>query len=145
MTEIIELNNFNIVFLENSKLLLTKNEPLCYSIKGNYNIDNLIMSVKNGNLTTEIKAKNNTFEIPKEFMFAGKLEMVLTLFEDCKIIKKWRIEPLIITELNEQFDGIPEIKMVENKITELEKTVQRLTQIIDKKEKIKKLFAKVEK
>lgn len=142
MIKTIELKNFHMAFIKNSKILLTKEETLGYTLNSNYDLNNMILSLRNGTIEKEVKAENGVFEIPKELLFSGKLESTLRLFNGITLIDFWNIEPLIIQECKDGVNAVPEIETLKEEINTLKNQVNELLEIQRKRDKVRSLFTR---
>lgn len=136
----VELSQFNIAFIKNSKEVLTNNEELWYNVNSKYNIDNMVLSVENGDIKREIKAKDGLFKVDSELLFAGRLKGTIRLFENNKVVKFWNLEPLVLSEHEKGVLEIPLIADLVNKVEELQKQVDLLIEEREKRDNVRKLF-----
>ena len=65
-------------------------------------------------------------EVPKELLKAGKIDLTVSLRDGMKLLKKWVVSPLLISEYDEDLAVSDFLKNIEDKITRLEARVKTL-------------------
>ena len=95
---------------------------------GYYHIDALIISVKNGEKTGKFKVhKDDKLIDLKEFLFAGKIEMMVAMLVSGEPVKKWSVEPIIIKDAGIEAEAVPEIEEVKAELARTKKALAELT------------------
>ena len=144
----LELHN-SIAFLNKSTLLLKKGEPLEIAIKTKYNTDKLTLCLDNNGAFAVVDCKNNKFEVNGEVLFAGRLTGELRLYEDGKVIKSWKMPPLILSEVENKIETVKECEQFKidilKELSALQERVDILEEKQRKKDNIKKFFSKGDK
>lgn len=144
----LELHN-SIAFLNKSTLLLKKGEPLEISIKTHYNTENLVLCLENNGAFAVVECKNNEFEVNGGVLFAGRLIGELWLYEDGKVIKSWKLPPLILSEVENKIETVKECEQFKidilKELSALQERVAVLEEKQNKKDNIKKFFSKGDK
>ena len=95
---------------------------------GYYQIDTLLISVKNGEKTGKFKVhKDDKLIDLKEFLFAGKIEMTVAMLVSGEPVKKWSVEPIIIKDAGIEAEAVPEIEEVKAELARTKKALAELT------------------
>ena len=121
----IELTAHNLVGLDLKEILLPEQELNLKFSSSLYNLDVLLVTVKNG----EKKVKKKLvfpFEIDiSELLFAGTIEAEISLISNNEAVKTWRLQPLHIKEIEHQFKEIPELVRLNGAILEMNEKLKR--------------------
>lgn len=140
----IQLDKYsNIGSLVSSEpFLLVGNETLEIEFIGADN-DILLVNLKNSDMSRQILVYNSTFSIPKDFIFEGEIELIVSQYNTA-LYRKWHCEPIKIIKPQEDFFNgysvIQELKIetmdlkskilfLEEIITDLRKQVNQLWQM----------------
>ena len=95
---------------------------------GCYQIDTLLISVKNGEKAGKFKVHNDDKLIDlKEFLFAGKIEMTVAMLVSGEPAKKWSVEPIIIKDTGINAEAVPEIEELKAELARTKKALAELT------------------
>ena len=95
---------------------------------GYYQIDTLLISVKNGEKSGKFKVhKDDKLIDLKEFLFAGKIEMTVAMLVAGEPVKKWSVEPIIIKDTGINAEAIPEIEELKAELARTKKALAELT------------------
>lgn len=95
---------------------------------GCYQIDTLLISVKNGEKTGKFKLHNDDKLIDlKEFLFAGKIEMTVAMLVAGEPVKRWSVEPIIIKDTGIEAEAVPEIEELKAELARTKKALAELT------------------
>ena len=123
MIKILKINKEQLIrFGDSEPFILVENEGLFFDFDTFYNLSNAIMTVKNNAIVSKLKVKPN-LEIPKDLLFAGRLEICLDLFLDGQIVKHWDCLPIKIIEHEGKLKCFEEFR---EEINALEKRVKAL-------------------
>jgi len=91
----------------------------------------LLFCASNGSITKKGVIENNKFTLEADFVKLGKLSLKIEVEFLGNIVKSFKVEDLIVQELNEQIEVIPQIVDMENKIKDLTDKVDILTKRLD--------------
>lgn len=95
---------------------------------GCYQIDTLLISVKNGEKTGKFKVhKDDKLIDLKEFLFAGKIEMTVAMLVSGEPVKRWSVEPIIIKDAGIEAEAVPEIEELKAELARTKKALAELT------------------
>lgn len=95
---------------------------------GYYQIDTLLISVKNGEKAGKFKVhKDDKLIDLKEFLFAGKIEMTVAMLVAGESVKKWSVEPIIIKDAGIETEAVPEIEELKAELARTKKALAELT------------------
>ena len=95
---------------------------------GYYQIDTLLISVKNGEKAGKFKVhKDDKLIDLKEFLFAGKIEMTAEMIVAGEPVKRWSVEPIIIKDTGINAEAVPEIEEVKAELARTKKALAELT------------------
>ena len=121
--------------LTQQRVLRVLNEPVILPdtltvriSSGCYQIDTLLISVKNGEKTGKFKLhKDDKLIDLKEFLFAGKIEMTVAMLVAGEPVKKWSVEPIIIKDAGIETEAVPEIEELKAELAKTKKALAELT------------------
>ena len=85
-----------------------------------YGTDEMIIEIRNGRKTEKRKVKGAQPIDLSAFLYAGKIEMNVSLVARGHIVKKWSVVPLVIYETDGGFDAFDEINDLSNRVAALE-------------------------
>lgn len=107
------------------EVLLPQNELKVKFTSSLYSLENLYITAKNGEKEVKFKAKY-PYEVDlKELLFPGRIQTEISLLSGTTPVKTWRMQDIIIKEINHQYKAIPEIE-------ELKGAVKEITAILKK-------------
>lgn len=75
-----------------------------------YSLGTLAVTAKNGNRKKDFKTRGEPIDITELCRKAGTVDIEVSLLVRETPVKTWRIEPLILREINHAFEAIPEIE-----------------------------------
>jgi hypothetical protein len=102
------------------------NLPLILQFESCYDLSKAIIHLQNGALKSKQIPFNRVFEVPKEFLFEGKLFIQVDMIIDGKVVKKWQVPPIRIIEQKEEILFYPELDYLNNMLEEIKKEVTEL-------------------
>lgn len=129
----INLTANSAAFLGIKKILLPESVSLDFS-SAVYPLDSLIVSVKKDDKICHYKPKGKAIDITDFCNNAGKVEIEASLTVNCEVVKTWRVEPLILCEIENNFAAIPEIEVLDHEITLLKSAINDLVIVLKKSE-----------
>ena len=97
------LTEKTIIRYEDKEPVIVTDDKLELKIVSKYDLSHAVVSLKNGNQTA-MMTYSKTITVPRELLFTGALYVVVELFADGKVIKKWQVEPLLIREHEAGFE-----------------------------------------
>lgn len=120
----IELSANTLVGTEIKQILLPENSLKLKFNSNLYRLSTLLVSARNGN--KEIKKKlEKPFEIDlTELLFPGRIECEISLIEKCEAVKTWRMQDVIVKEINHKYEPIPEIEELKGAVKEIVKILK---------------------
>lgn len=125
MLKKIKLNKEHIARLDNVEpFIVLKNEKLFLEIETFYDITNATITLKNGDLSKAYKL-SKVFEVPNEFLFAGKLCATIDSYLDGKSIKRWSLLPIKVIEHETQIECFEQLDLIETKVDNILKFNER--------------------
>ena len=78
-----------------------------------YELPELLVTVRSPSGTKQYKTRDGTVDISELADRAGKIEIVAGLIVKGTEVKKWQVEPIILVEIPQGFEAIPEIVAIE--------------------------------
>ena len=84
-----------------------------------YQGDFYIIEVRNGRKKGAHKVTDKPLDL-SEYLFAGKLEMTISLVARGKIAKKWAVVPVALTDLAQGIVAFDEIEQLKARVAKLE-------------------------
>ncbi len=91
----------------------------------------LFFCASNGSAIRKGDIENNRFALDADFIKLGKLSIKIEVEFLGNIVKTFTVEDLIVQELDEKIEIIPQIVDMENKIDDLNKKVDDLNKRLD--------------
>jgi hypothetical protein len=84
-----------------------------------YHGDFFLVEVRNGKTHCVHKVKEAPLDIT-DYIFAGKLEMTVSLIVRGKVARKWSVVPIAILDLSQGFTAFDELTDLQRRVAELE-------------------------
>lgn len=113
------LNQEPFLLVENDYLQL-KFSSECYNIKG------LVVILRNGKKQGKFRLENEVFEIPKEFLFGGELQIQLNYLVNGETVKSWDCYPILIKEVENGYEMDETLNILEKKVEDLTRKYENL-------------------
>lgn len=131
MKRTITLDSMTFVGVDNMPFDVNQNEPLELEVKSSYDFERMYFYFKNNGAESVVRGKKGSdgsqiIEVPKELLTAGKIDLTVCLRDGMKLLKKWFVSPLLISEYDEDLVVSEYLKTIEDKITKLEARVKAL-------------------
>lgn len=131
MKRTITLDSMTFVGVDNMPFDVNQNEPLELEVKSLYDFERMYFYFKNNGTESVIRGKKGSdgsqiIEVPKELLKAGKIDLTVSLRDGMKLLKKWFVSPLLISEYDEDLIVSDFLKNIEDKITQLNERVKVL-------------------
>jgi hypothetical protein len=96
-----------------------------------YRLNTLVLTARNGDVVEQIKLDKKPFKNElKKTLFAGKIEIEISLLVKGDIVKTWRLPDIIIKETKYTFEAIPEIEELKNEISKLKQGFAEILKLI---------------
>lgn len=140
----VKLDRLNGRLSNREPFLLAENETATMKLDTDYLLNDALVNFKNGNDTAQVRVTKNPFEIPSNVVKAGTLEAEVNLCAHGRVVKTFRVEPIVFYSEPPTLIGHPEfddlkaenailsseivelkksVELLENKIQELKKSV----------------------
>lgn len=97
--------------------------------------DKYKITISNGTIKQQLSLDKLFFEVPKEFIFAGEIKIVVSHLLKGRVSKNWICESLYL--VNENVDTInfikivPEVSALENRIIDCENNIEKFNKKLD--------------
>ena len=125
MVKIIELTRSGVGRLaEREPFLLPDELELEFTTNG-YNLSNAFITLHNGDKTI-YKKLTNPFKVDNTLLFGGVLSGKIKAYIGKVVVKSWDILPLVLTETESDTQVKDYIKILEDRVVDLEKDVATL-------------------
>ena len=115
------------------KILLPETVFLDFS-SAIYPLDNLIVTVKKGGIVKQYKPQGKTIDITDFCNIAGLIEIEASITINCEPVKTWRVEPLILCEIEHTFAAIPEIEALKEELSLVKSAIADLANLFKNSE-----------
>ena len=129
----IELNARNPARVSEVILLPEDEVKLSFS-SGVYVLDNLVISCKKGNNTKKYKTTGAAIDLSDLCTSAGRIDIEVSLVVGAEVVKEWRVEPLLIKEIDHSFVPIPEFEHMREEIATMKGAIRELKTIVENNE-----------
>ena len=131
MRRIITLDSMTFVGVDNMPFDVKQNEPLELEVESSYDFERMYFYFKNNGVESVVRGKKGSdgsqiIEVPKELLKAGKIDLTVSLRDGMKLLKKWVVSPLLISEYDEDLVVSDFLKNIEDKIIKLNERVKAL-------------------
>ncbi len=131
MKQTISLDSMTFVGVDNMPFDVNQNEPLELEVKSSYDFERMYFYFKNNGAESVVRGKKGSdgsqiIEVPKELLTAGKIDLTVSLRDGMKLLKKWVVSPLLITEYDEDLFVSDYLKNIEEQMVKLNERVKAL-------------------
>ena len=131
MRRIITLDSMTFVGVDNMPFDINQNEPLELEVKSSYDFERMYFYFKNNGAESVVRGKKGSdgsqiIEVPKELLKAGKIDLSVSLRDGMKLLKKWVVSPLLISEYDEDLVVSDYLKNIEEQMVKLNERVKAL-------------------
>lgn len=131
MKRTITLDSMTFVGVENMPFDVNQNEPLELEVKSSYDFERMYFYFKNNGAESVVRGKKGAdgsqiIEVPKELLTAGKIDLTVSLRDGMKLLKKWVVSPLLISEYDEDLVVSDYLKNIEEQMVKLNERVKAL-------------------
>lgn len=131
MKRTIMLESMTFVGMDNMPFNVNQNEPLELEVKSSYDFEKMYFYFKNNGAESVVRGKKGSdgsqiIEVPKELLTAGKIDLTVSLRDGMKLLKKWFVSPLLITEYDEDLVVSDFLKNIEKQMVKLNERVKAL-------------------
>lgn len=98
--------------------VIVDNDNLVLEFQTNTKASEFIVAIQTDK-TNKFKIKGTSFTVPKEFIKAGVLDVVVSQMEKATAVKEWHIEPILIKAVDFGFIGTLEFETLLQKYGKL--------------------------
>lgn len=131
MKRTITLDSMTFVGVDNMPFDVNQNEPLELEVKSAYDFERMYFYFKNNGAELVVRGKKGSdgsqiIEVPKELLTAGKIDLTVSLRDGMKLLKKWVVSPLLISEYDEDLVVSDYLKNIEKQMVKLNERVKAL-------------------
>lgn len=131
MKRTITLDSMTFVGVDNMPFDVNQNEPLELEVKSSYDFERMYFYFKNNGAESVVRGKKGSdgsqiIEVPKELLTAGKIDLTVSLRDGMKLLKKWVVSPLLISEYDEDLVVSDYLKNIEEQMVKLNERVKAL-------------------
>lgn len=88
------------------------------------------LTIFNGKQKKKFKYKG-CFEMPEELIFVGELLIQIDFLKASEIYEQFSVEPLLIKQIDSEYELIPQIAELKSDIQELREKVEKLTKLTE--------------
>lgn len=131
MKRTITLDSMTFVGVDNMPFDVNQNEPLELEVESSYDFERMYFYFKNNGAESVVRGKKGSdgsqvIEVPKELLTAGKIDLTVSLRDGMKLLKKWVVSPLLISEYDEDLVVSDYLKNIEEQMVKLNERVKAL-------------------
>lgn len=94
-------------------------DTLDFVFTSEYALPELLIVARNGDKTEKAKTTDGTYTVPASLLFAGTIEISVTLIARGEVVKKWNLEPILIKEIDGDFTAYAAFETMQAQIAEL--------------------------
>lgn len=84
-----------------------------------YALPELLIVARNGNIIEKTKTTDSTYTVPASLLFAGTIEISVSLIARGEVVKRWNLEPILIKEIDGDFTAYAAFETMQAQIAEL--------------------------
>lgn len=84
-----------------------------------YALPELLIVARNGDKTEKAKTTDGTYTVPASLLFAGTIEISVSLIARGEVVKRWNLEPILIKEIDGDFTAYAAFETMQAQIAEL--------------------------
>lgn len=84
-----------------------------------YALPELLIVARNGGKTEKTKTTDGTYTVPASLLFAGTIEISVSLIARGEVVKRWSLEPILIKEIDGDFTAYAAFEEMQAQIAEL--------------------------
>lgn len=136
MTININLTSRSLAKIDERKIILPENEVFIHFTSSLYSLGTLVVTVKNSEFKKQYKTTGEPIDISVLCTRAGTVEIEVSMVINCEPVKTWRIEPLILCEINHKFEAIPEIEQLKLEINNVKAAIKEVAYLVKENETI---------
>lgn len=111
-------------------------EPLLIDVEADEAYNNLYAVCTIGNERSVIKVKDGVLTIPPTFLAPGILCVSFRQIENAEPTKRWNAEKIVLREIEDRYEVIPEMALLRNEIDTVKKAIKELYSFIIKNNQI---------
>lgn len=119
MKKEIELNQYRGFLRDREPLLFEDGETLELTFSGPYRLDNAFLAISSGNKKERKIRIEDVTTIPDDYLIAGELNLEVIFTARGQVVKRIRVEPILIRELDGTLSAVPEIDAMKAEIATL--------------------------
>lgn len=94
-------------------------DTLDIAFASEYALPELLIVARNGDKTEKTKTTDGTYTVPASLLFAGTIEISVSLITRGEVVKRWNVEPILIKEIDGDFTAYAAIEEMQTQIAEL--------------------------
>lgn len=84
-----------------------------------YALPELLIVARNGNILEKTKTTDGTYTVPASLLFAGTIEISVSLIARGEVVKRWNLEPILIKEIDGDLTAYAAFETMQAQIAEL--------------------------
>lgn len=84
-----------------------------------YALPELLIAARNGDKIEKTKVTDGHYTVPAALLFAGCVEVSISLISRGEVVKRWNLEPIIIKEIDGDFTAYAGFEDMQAQIAEL--------------------------
>ena len=110
--------SLNYGFFEEKEPVIISDSPLVFELNEHNEGCTYFAFARIGDITETLSIKEGIFELPEKMKIPGSLRITITMVvKDC-ICKRWTVEPLTLISLGYEWEAIPEMVVLNERVTE---------------------------
>ena len=94
-------------------------DTLDFVFTSEYALPELLIVARNGDKTEKTKTTDGTYTVPASLLFAGTIEISVSLIARGEVVKRWNLEPVLIKEIDGDFTAYSAFETMQAQIAEL--------------------------
>ncbi len=104
----VKLDRLNGRLSTREPFLLSENEEATMKLDTDYLLNDAVVNFENGGVTEQVRIKKNPFVIPSKVVKAGVLNAEVNLCAHGRVVKTFRVEPIVFYSAPPTLIGHPE-------------------------------------
>jgi hypothetical protein len=125
---------YGIALVKNKGVITVTAEPLVISLNSRDSLKNLYITAVNGDKTITFEVVDGGATLPEALKTAGTLQMSIRQIINGEVLRTWTVEQIYFKELGGEYEAIPQVTELTEKVAALTDAIAELKNIIIERE-----------
>ena len=115
------------------ELLVPEEEVILEFVSDTYVLGTLAITVRNSEEERKYKTSGTPIDVTELCRKAGFIEAEIDMTVNCKSVKKWRTDKLLLREIEHGFEAVPELEAIKEDVKTLKAAIRDLAALLAEK------------